>query len=76
MSRVRSKRKERLRKRATIVKGVTCKYCSNEKFHYDGGRAWCTKCKHDTDDLRAIQRTKILNNNMYHGFKKQPGFVE
>lgn len=59
MSRTREGRVAKLRKRATIVKNVGCKNCSNDKMHYDGHRAWCTKCKHDYDNIKYVQRIKV-----------------
>lgn len=31
--------------RQFIVKKSGCKYCSNNKMHYDDIKSWCTKCK-------------------------------
>ena len=47
MSRERSGRKQKLNRRASIIKGPVCQYCNNDKMHSDGARRWCTKCKKD-----------------------------
>ena len=58
MSRERSGRKARLNTRVASAKKVGCKNCSNDKMHYDGYRAYCTKCKHEFENIKLVQKRK------------------